>query len=118
MNKETRIEIISVVVDNSNPNYQNAVVLVYWKLISWCPDSICMVRTLYSTYLTPSYDANFVTLENVTPELLATWIQNTYGPNYSTLVQRNEEKMMAEFEPPEGPNFIGRFYNTITNQWQ
>ena len=114
MNKETRIDIISIVVDNSNQDYQNAIVLVYWKLVSWCPDEICNIQTSYATYLTPSYDNNFVPIENVNPELLATWIQNTYGPNYDTLVQRNLEKMSSEFESLRGENVVGLFFNTRT----
>lgn len=114
----TRIEIISVVVDNSNPSYQNAIVLVYWVLVAWYDDMLGESRVRHATYFTPTYDETFKSIDEVNPELLATWIENTYGPNYNTLVQANIDYLTAQHNPPEGDNLRGRFFNQITNQWQ
>ena len=118
MHKETHIELINVIVDDSNPDYPNAVILAYWKLVSICPGEMCIVRTPYATNLTPPYDGNFAPFESVDDQMIATWIQNHYGPNYNTLVQRNEELLMAEFDPPEGPQFHSYHYCPNLGTWQ
>lgn len=110
----TSFELINVVVDNSNPNYPNSVILVYWRLVSSCPEKSYKVTNSYATNLIPNHN-NFVPLESIDDQMIATWVQNHYGPNYSTLVERNKELLMAEFEPPDGATYR---YNQNLGIWQ
>lgn len=120
-NLTTEVLPTTVITDSTNPNYPNAVVSVYWKLITtWNENPNYFVRRDYCTELHPSFDENFIDFEHTNNSMIVDWIKLEMGGFYDTLVQLVEyDFYMNYMNPPEKSDLIKYyFYNEITQSWQ
>lgn len=110
----SEIYIQTVVTDNTNSDYPNAIVSIYWRLNS----ELGSVKTEreYVTNFSPVFDENFVSFSSVTDETMKTWIKSELGTKYTDLVSLTEQ-WVSEFQDNDtNKNYY--FYNTTENQWQ
>lgn len=91
----TNIQILNILVDNSNPNYIGAIIKVWWRLN--CIAEKEFVSYQCSTDMSPSFDNNFIPYSDVTNEMLTQWILDIEGSDYIVLkkiIEKSVENQM------------------------
>jgi hypothetical protein len=79
----TNIQIINILVDNSDVDYPGAIIKVWWRLN--CIDDNEFISYQCTTDLIPVFDNNFIPYENITNEMLKDWIIQIEGTSYTVL---------------------------------
>lgn len=124
MQRSSKIYIQTIVTDNSNPQYQGAIILIYWRLIVTCTNNITgkiySVEREYSTEFTPSYNENFIPLLEIDENIMSNWIIQTIGQDvYDVLVNETGSWLCNQSEPPiPSDTIVYYFYDTNLNKWQ
>ena len=92
MQKE--VHILNVLVDNSNVNYPNAIIKVWWRLN--CYDDVSMLSYQCCTSFSPVFDENYISYENVTNQQIIDWIKTTEGMKYQCMEHMIEYSLTNE----------------------
>ena len=118
MSATTELVIQTVVVDNSNPAYPNAIIRIYWRLHSKYTDAqgiLTKTEREYITNLTPSYDESFISLNEINENTMIGWIKSDLGDKYTDLENLTKQWVLDFATPLDNDHY---FYNKETNHWQ
>lgn len=90
------IQILNILVDNSNPNFSGAIIKVWWRLNCMCTDGYDNISYQCSTNLTPQFDENFIAYQNITNQMLIDWIIQNEGETYTNMTNMIEKTVINQ----------------------
>lgn len=78
------IQLINILTDNTNTNYPNAIIKVWWRLNH--TNEFSTISYQCYTSFEPVQDENYIPYDQVTNEVIKNWIISTEGSIYTCLV--------------------------------